>query len=268
MDSIEARANSEGIFIKENESKEEYIARVKKISIKSNDMYFTSLMQLYGFSPHWVDVVFDDTGIYCWEAGISWVDERTESPLIGIQMRKHFETHERLYGLYTKEEVLCHEFVHAARFLFLDSKYDEHFCYFTSYQNGILPTIRTFIGPLFQSSQEVIIILFCILAVLLMACFDSETWFGAWLGLGIFYAFITLVCFFVTRLLIRWLRFYKCKKNLSVLDNRALHVMVRLTDSELELFSTLSFSEICSWVKMQKGFRWQYLARQYFSMEL
>ena len=61
------------------------------------------------------------------------------------------------------------------------------------------------------------------------------------------------------RLVQRWKRWYSCMKKLS------LPLMVRLTDEEIELFSTLCPKEIALWIEKERenSFRWRLLSDSY-----
>lgn len=248
--------DGQGVFIKPSELESAYKDRAQKMKVNASSFHSSTLQNLYGFSPGWVPVSYNDKGIHFWEAAIAWIDDRVDPPATEIQLRKRFETYSSLYGLYKKEEVLNHEYVHAARFVFQDSKYDEHFCYYTSYKKGMLPRFRTFMGPLFQHRIEVIVLFALLLWSFVVS--DSEV---------LVYSLIALVAYtdlLFIRLAWRWWYWNRCKNNLTSLGDKALHLMVRLTDKELKKFATLSFIDICSWVQAQSDFRWSYLFKRYF----
>lgn len=242
--------NKQGIFIRPTESESEYYSRTEKIPIYNSISAETSLLLVYDFTPQWIEVSYSNKGIYFFEAGCSWIEERDNREHIHIQLKTHFQNHDYLFGLYSKEEVLTHEYVHAARFQFSDSKYDEHFCYYLSKGHGLLGNIRAFLGPLFQSHYELIA----------LAIFLTLAAFAQFLHPGISIISLILPIAFLSvtlaRLLIRWRKWLGCKKNLSDLFSNPLFIMLRLTDEELELFAKSTSRKIRSWIVDQTSFRW------------
>lgn len=249
-------ADARGIFIRADETEEAYLQRILALQVVAHSAD-PSLIELYGFSPDWIPVVYSNDDIRFWEAGISWIDESSDPPRIGIQLRQHFESNRFLYGVYSKEEVLEHEYVHAARFLFEASVYDEHFCYYTSFGRGALSCIRAVLGPLFQERYEVLVVLLLLLIPLFCMVFGCDTLLGI-LPCVSFMVYLSL------RLTWRWKRWLFCRKHLRALVAKEMQLMVRLRDCEIDLFSSLSVSDIYEWVQRQDCFRWRFLRQRYF----
>ena len=244
-----------GLFIRSGEDEESYLARVSTMPC-TKALCSPKLLELYGFSPDWVEVSYSDRGIHFWEAGCSWIDERVNPPAIGIQLRNHFATHDLLYNLYSKEEVLLHEYVHAARFLLCDSKYDEHFCYYTSYSKGFLRTFRALVGPLFQNWYEVAVLLIVLLLPAFAVALSYEALVPLLFGLqGV------VMSLLVGRLIWRWKTWFSCKKRLSWFSKKPLHLMIRLTDAELEKIASLSKEQLSRWLEAKSDWRWCFFKR-------
>lgn len=249
--------NKQGVFIRHGESELDYYSRTSKITIYNSIGSETSLLQVYDFTPQWIEVSYSDTGIHFFEAGCSWIEDGDNPGHIRIQLKKHFQNHEKLFGLYSKEEVITHEYVHAARFLFSESKYDEHFCYYLSKGRGLLGNIRALLGPLFQSPHEI-----GILAILLVLAVVTQFLYPI---LSMFFLILPIAFFSTTiaRLLIRWKRWIFCKKKLSMILPNPLFLMLRLTDDELEFFAKSDSQKIRNWVDEQTSFRWKTLQHIY-----
>jgi hypothetical protein len=253
--------DAQGVFIRPEETEAAFAARVSAMGEPRDDR-LDALYRLYGFSPGWIDVAYSDKGIHFWEAGITWVDDEKDPPLIAIQLRRHFQDHKTLYAIYAKDEVLQHEYVHAARFLFQEphkeSKYDEHFSYATSLGRGFFASFRALLGPLFQASYEVVLLLFLLALLVTSAGFDLPK-FALSLSVALGFYMMALVL----RLVSRWRKWFLCCKHLSFLKERALHLMIRLSDEEVEYFASHSNSEVYEWIQGQNDFRFRFLKNQY-----
>jgi hypothetical protein len=103
------------------------------------------LQELYGFIPSAIRAVYSNQGLSWWEGAACWIDEEKHSY---IQLRQGFRTGKYL-GLYSRDEALAHEAVHAARAAFNEPESEEFFAWATS------PSLwRRATGPLFRSSWE------------------------------------------------------------------------------------------------------------------
>src|SRR5262249_40760305 len=103
---------------------------------------------------------------------------------------------------------------------------------------------RAFLGPLFDKPWQVIFSFICLVTFPL---------FG-----------LLVLSFFFGRLVLKWKTLYRCKSNLEPVTKAPLELMVRLTDSEIELFSTLLPDEIFIYIneKAKTHFRWQLLQKK------
>ena len=224
---------------------------------------FEVVQSLYDIEPLWVPVVYSDKNLHFWEAACSWMqqEDATDTWKIWIQLRKCFLKKNKLYFLYQKSEVLAHEYVHACRYSLHAKRYEEFFAYYTSfYFANKSPTayLRGFLGPLFSSPKEAQYFLLSLVVpscALILDPFFSDPFFSE-----ILFCLPFLACaLFGTRLLWRWKKWYRCKKKIS------LPLMVRLTDEEIEFFSTLSQEKIIAWIgeARKTSFRWQELCLIY-----
>lgn len=224
-----------GFFIAPGEAVECYEKRIQALGA-SEAVTPSILRQVYGVDPSWVRVEYAKKGLYPWEAGCTWYDD-----VPWIQLHKSFLTSDKRFGIYSKEEVLAHEYVHAVRAPLESSRFEELSAYLLSYyaKKGPLTLFRAFLGPLFDRPWQVITAFVCFL-------------FAPLIGL------LFLGCCFA-RLLYTWRQWFLCKKHLLPITDAPLKLMVRLSDQEIVLFSKLSTKQIAAYIAEQTDFRWTIL---------
>ncbi|MGE3953632.1 MAG: hypothetical protein AB7F31_00350 [Parachlamydiales bacterium] len=98
---------------------------------------------LFDVAPTWVPVTYSNEGLMPWHGGFM-------DPSKGIQLREAFRTKERYLGLYSREELVAHELVHAGRAHLNEPKFEEIFAYWVS---GSL--LRRWLGPMIERPWEV-----------------------------------------------------------------------------------------------------------------
>jgi hypothetical protein len=265
------RWNRLGLFAVPEDSAESYTERacflLGSTPQEETQEARTLVQHCYDIDPFWVSIVFSKKNLLPWEAGCTWwSEELAESPL--IQLHSFFEKKKRYLGLYDRDEVLAHEYVHAVRGPLASDRFEEFFAYFTSIQSGqgLFRLFRFFFGPLFENPREPIIfvgaLLVAFLGIFIQLLFFDESvlWpLGALVGL--------LTAFFFGRLCLRWRCWYSCRRQLeSIIGDKALAVMIRLCDDEVLLFGQLSPEKIINWIEEQRktNFRWQLLFQAYF----
>ncbi len=257
--------DKKGLFALPGDTCESYSNKIKQYQALSlftesyeHKQAFEVVQSLYDIEPVWVPVIYSDQDLHFWEAACSWMqkEETTDTWKIWIQLRRCFQKKEKLYFIYQKSEVLAHEYVHACRYSLQAEKYEEFFAYYTSFffaKKSPSAYLRGVLGPLFSSPKET---QFFLLSLVVPSCaliFDPF-FFEALLCVPF------LTCsFFGARLLMRWKKWCRCKKKIS------LPLMVRLTDEEIDLFSTLSQEKIRDWIDEQRknSFRWRELSLIY-----
>lgn len=219
-----------GLIIGPDESVHEFEMRSK---LKEHSTFPSRLKELFGVSPDWVAVNYDNKGLRLWEGACSWIDAHGAS----IQLRRSFETKKRLWGIYSKEELLAHEGVHAARVAFEEPVFEEVLAYQTSKS-----AFRRYLGPIFRSSKESLIFM-CSVAI---ASFFHPA----------IYVSIALALLGMGRLMITQNRFTKAKQELEQLfgKSKALPMLLHLTDREIILFS--KGKDSVGYIKEQTCARW------------
>lgn len=134
-----------------------------------------------------IEISYSNKGLLPWEGGCLWEIEG-EKPL--LQLRKIFESQDKFLGIYSKEEIINHELVHAKRIAIKGAIFEEVLAYQTSKS-----PFRRFFGPIFRSSKESAFFLLSSLTLIL----------SPWI-------FLSIVAFFLVRLLRVQRIFAKAKK--------------------------------------------------------
>lgn len=103
------------------------------------------LDQMFNVKPLYICAFYSNRKLAPWEGAASWIDGRT---LSSIQLRSKLRKGSYL-GIYSREEILTHEAVHAARSGFDESRYEEFFAYMTSEKRW-----RRALGPILRRPWE------------------------------------------------------------------------------------------------------------------
>ena len=144
-----------------------------------------------------------------------------------IQLHPRFK--KGRFWIYSLEEVLAHEAVHAARSYFDEPEFEEILAYQTARTK-----FRKFFGPLFRAPHEALICMGSFFIPILGQFFDLEIlWTLPCLILG----------YFMMRLVRSQMIFERCKKKVG------LPALLYLTDEEIRSFSKLSKEKIFSYLK-------------------
>lgn len=255
---IQPNFDKKGLFILPGETASSYMARVKGLLVENEQderhaAAQNRVRELFDADPAWVSVCYSNRDLYPWEAACTWYDD---VPI--IQLRKRFEHKESLFGLYSRDEILAHEYVHALRFFFKGSCFEEIFAYYTS------KSFRGFLGPIFENPRDSLILMGLLFATAIVASL-TMSFEGMWT------AFVLLgglsmgaLGYFSFRLLRRTFQFRRCLKRLCKLCQKPLALMIRLTDEEIALFSGLTDAEIVQYVKEKSAsdFRWAELEKR------
>ncbi|MCI0381697.1 MAG: hypothetical protein L0207_01405 [Chlamydiae bacterium] len=266
--------NQRGFIPGPEESEDQFLKRVEKLEIffsyppKKIDHYLTDgewegatkiTKQLFDFGPDWIIGFYDNRNLSFFQGAATWIEKKEDVSIPLIQLRKKFFSGSFFY-LYSREEVLAHEAVHAARSAFHEEKFEEIFAFYSSKNS-----FRRWMGPLFQKSWEAGVFI----ALLLIPFFVqiSSLWFGfpdflTWLFLlPLSYAF-----FLLTRLAFLKGRLNRYLKKLESLlgKEKALQVAFRSKDEEILNLARVNSEEIKTYFTRNKNetprFRMIYLA--------
>lgn len=264
--------NRQGFFALPEDTETSYRDRVNQLSGQAGDKDLPASRELlqrrYDINPSWVPVEYSNAQLYPWEAGCTWFsDSIEEAP--NIQLRSSFAHSPVCLGIYQKDEVLAHEYVHAVRAPLGSSAFEEIFSYLVSFDfaSGIfsyaMRAFRVFLGPVFERTLEPMLLLFSLALLLATSVWADSFLFAPILLLG------AIMLIFLGRLIYRWRQWGRCFVHLRELTGvNTLALMVRLTDEEIVLFSRLPSSKIHEWIKQQQehNFRWSLLAQAYIGI--
>jgi hypothetical protein len=250
--------DEKGLFVLPGESEKTYRMRVQSLDCTQSNACDHAgararVRELFSIDPTWVAISYSNDGLYPWEAACMWYDS-----VPSIQLRKVFEKKTHLLGLYAKDEVLAHEYIHAVRAPFGDSPFEEFFAYLVSNR------FRAFLGPLFQRPQDGLWFVGTLLAACMSFTFSSllenEFLWGLFCFFGL--VFVSYFLFLAGRLGRLFWQFWRAWQHLLPLtEKKAWPLMIRLNDEEIRLFSRLTTHEIAAYIIAQKkeDFRWQIL---------
>lgn len=240
--------NQKGLFPGPNEKDKDFFLRVS-LSVEQKEKLPIELLAKFDINPNWIDVIYSNESLSFWEGACTWIwkDE------VQVQLRKRLKKFNRFFFLYSKEELLMHEAVHACRMKFLDSEFEEILAYQTSNVS-----FRKYLGPLFQSPKETLLtILFFLLG--LICCFYS-------LFFGIILIFL-LPSYYFFRLKKAFYYFNKAKKKIyNMTGFPPLWILLRLSDKEIKMFGTQTELELNQYITKQRmiNLRWKQLYFSYF----
>ena len=226
---------------------------------------YENARQLYDIFPTWVPVFFSNYKLSFWQGGCAWIFQQKEnSPTAAFfQLRQNFRHSKKYLGLYERNELISHELSHVGRMMYEEPKFEEILAYRSSPSK-----LRSFLGPIVQSSYEstiFVLFLFCVIML------DVFTIAG-----GISYLSLTgrliilgMIVYSLLRLAWRHKQFETCFEHLkSTFSNsqQANAVIYRLTDKEIISFGHFTSAQIHSYAEKQKdqSYRWKVLYEAYF----
>jgi len=186
----------------------------------------------------WVPIIYDNKRLRLWEGGCSWIGQDN----VQIQLREAFKTKNTLYYLYSKQELLQHEAIHAIRLKFQEPRFEEMLAYYKSPSK-----LRAKLGPIFRSPKESLL---CMMLVAVLPFFP-----------------LAVLPVLMTCIWGAWYRLSKCRRILDTTYNKLSGLtdqspfcwLCALTDAEIDLFSKLSSQDIVAYAHCQKGLRWEQL---------
>ena len=197
------------------------------------------LEELFDFQPRSVAAYYSNRQLTPWQGAASWIIDVKPGPLCALQLRCGLKKGSYL-GLYSREEILAHEAVHAARCAFEEPLGEEFFAYMTSSRRW-----RQIFGPIVQKPWEA--------ALFLGACVVGAYW-GSVVPSSIVFGVGLL------RLIRNRQRMRKASQTLMsvVLDAKKVRaILFRLTDAEMGRLSK------GIWVEGDESLRWRVIRLAY-----
>lgn len=230
---------------------------------------FLKAQHLYDISPDWIPIFFSNYQLTPWHGGCAWIFQHTDnSPTATfLQLRKSLEHKNRYLGVYSKEELVAHELAHIGRMMFEEPRFEEILAYATSPSK-----FRRWLGPILESSKESVFFVVILAMILLIDAFLivfslHQIYLSAmWLKL----IPIGMIIWSLLRLKRKHETFNHCLENLSNCLHskaKAYHVIYRLQDSEISLFSSICPPEIRKYAakRAKDSLRWRIISLAYFS---
>lgn len=202
------------------------------------DAFLSALKEKTGFTLPWIPVLYSNKKLALWHGGCAWIYQKEKGGPKGafFQLRRAFSTQDKAFG-YSKEEILIHEAVHAARMEFEEPQFEEFLAYRTSPNR-----FRRAFGPVFSNAAEAVIFLLS-LFVPIVLFFYIPLYYDL-----IPFALPLLVIFWgLFRLGYRHRILNQCYQKLSGLcasTQRADHLLLLLTDREMKQFSQLPLEKL------------------------
>lgn len=243
--------NKRGLVHAPDESDESFFLRCRNSPPIESYPRSTRALELYDIEPDWVWLLFENKGLRFWEGGCTWIERNH----ISLQLNKAFKYRKKYFG-YARKEVIAHELVHVVRASFEEPVFEEILAYQTS-----TSAFRRYFGPILRTTKETTLFwgAFSFLVVAgLFSIFQS----AAYMGMAFLLMGGSLRLFRSQQI------FRKTRKKLSALvgKEKALPVMLRLTDREIIRFSKMSGEQIITYAgKMKKiQIRWQQITGAYF----
>jgi hypothetical protein len=236
---IPGPAETETEFLKRIEATQDVFAKQESIPRAHWDWVKHHLSELFGFEPGSLFAFYSNANLTPWQGAACWIDEDGAPQL---QLREGFRTGHYL-SLYSREETLAHEAVHAARAAFEEPENEEFFAYATSEKKW-----RRAFGPIFKNGWEA--------WVLIAALFVGVFW--EW---GILASFF-LICLGMVRLTRQHVRRWRaCNVLMKQEQNKSVvrAILFRLTDSEIRRLARGKL------LVSDDSLRWRLLQLAYFS---
>lgn len=235
LDNLGAR----GLLVGPHENEEAFLLRIQEKIYTSQPPI--QLENIFSICPDWVEIKDSNKNLLPWQGGFAEI----EGTNIFIQLRKGKG---KIWGIYSKEELLAHELVHAARMAFEEPIFEEILAYQTSHSK-----FRRFYGPIFRTSSESLFFLTTLLILAIVNLFYITTEF-------LIMGSLIPLSFFLWRLCANQRKFRRARQNLKSFlgcEKKALSFLLSLTDQETFLFSSANASEIKSYINRQASLRWR-----------
>jgi hypothetical protein len=230
--------NRQGFIPGPGETEDRFLQRVQKTKEKffqqktEFDWAKETIFELFDFSPESLPVLISNRGLKIWEAAACWIEDGV--PLLQIRSRS--------IRRISKQELLAHEAIHAARAGFDEIEFEEFFAFASAEKRW-----RRIFGPIVRRNWEV--------WPFLASCTFVFTFLG-----------VLPVCALSLFALFRLYNSQKRLKNAADFLNSKLEdekkvrsILFRLTDHEISKFAE------GIWLDGDQSLRWRLLRLAYFS---
>ncbi|MFY7843375.1 MAG: hypothetical protein ACOVOR_05110 [Rhabdochlamydiaceae bacterium] len=224
------------------------------VDVEGTEESFKDLKEHYDIDPDWLSITKKKAFSFLKGAETLYEKDR---PKIFLYRRPFSNS------LYQEKELLTHEAVHACRYAFPDSEFEEILAYRTSLKN-----YRRYIGPFFSLWWESLfwVILLCIYyTISIYHLFYEQPLLYVTSSLTILFIFV----FYTFRLMARQLIFKKARKHLSSFLKKTTNAdpcLLRMTDKEIRLFQ--KEKNIKPYIEKQTELRWQIIKWAYLKEDI
>ncbi len=228
---------------------------------------FESLDQKFGIDPRWIPVYFIKHGLGMFGGGgmFSGTDENTGQNVTFFVLREAFRNKQK-WLIYSRDEIMTHEFCHAARAGFNEPLFEE----VVAYRSGT-SAFRKYIGGAFRSIARTQLLL-AFLALFWIGFFvqlkGGELWIQALLQIPM-PLYIACLAF---EGIYRQTQAEKTTQHLQLIFGQWTEaVLLRLSDTEIAELSRKPFTSpenLITWIAKRKDeLRWQIIIQRFYSTE-
>ena len=244
--------NQQGLIPGPQESEADFLERAckAKVGVLELQPALEKTRSYFDVSPSWIPLTYSNVGLAPWHGGVM-------DPGEGLQLRSAFRKKGRYLGLYSKEEIVAHELVHAGRIAFDEPRFEELF----AYQISSNP-LRRWLGPIVERPSEVWAFLASILLPLMAdyTCLAFGWWEGFRLVMPLKVLPGLLVGAGVWRNITKRRTLQRLLKQLEKITGcrrKARAVAYRLSDGEIIRFSKMEATEIRREIQASQGIRFE-----------
>ncbi len=257
-----AQLNQRGIFPAPQQQEETFWKKVEAIAgLPTSNAPALQILEPFDLNPTWVPIIVENKGLSYWEGAVLWqeqIDPAFTFPRVQVSTRS--------FKLYTQEELIAHELVHAARVDFKEEQFEEILAYATSSKAW-----RRWLGPFFRKPIEATLFLCAVVfTIALQAVELIADWSSGWLLLP--WLPVLLIAAGLVRLQRTHSLFRRCVNHIaSAIYNpeKKLAVVLRMSDAEIRAFAKMTPKEICHFVNdaKEKSLRWKMIFSTYFEVK-
>lgn len=235
---IPGPGETEGRFLERINAVKSSLNAERSVSRAQWEWVRNHLQGLFDFKPQSLIAFYSNEHLAPWQGAACWI---TEEGVPKLQLREGFRKGKYL-GLYSREETLAHEAIHAARAGFEEEGFEEFFAYASAQRKW-----RKVLGPIVKKPWEAWIFLtFLVIGIFWGGGFLAAT---LWMSVGFYRLAKQHYCLTKAfRVLIGRLK----------QEKKARSVLLRLTDREIEELAA------GTWLDGDTSLRWRLIRLAYF----
>lgn len=256
--------NPSVIFVREKEKPP--FSLDQRVAYHDWEWPLVHIQSLYDISPDWLVGYYQNEKLNFSQGAQTWIFETPSNERLPLlQFRKSLKKGTHL-KIYSRDEILSHEAIHAARVAFDEPVHEEIFAYGSS--NNFF---RRQLGPLIRKPLEIMIFFLLVMITMsfqLLSLLSYDPIFVLLFKISLAGAgfYLTMGIFRLAKTNYRLKKTYKKLEKLLGKSSTARAVVFRLTDREIYKFSKMKVEEIKNYSLKQKEkeLRWKVLWLAYF----